>query len=308
MPDCLNLRIHGGYAQTEIGHGSNVQGLQTTATFDKSTDEFILNTPTNTAYKFWPGEMGGKLGTHAVVFARLIIGENDYGVHIFLTPIRDMRTHKPFPGIEVGDIGPKIGWNFKDNGYLGFEHFRIPRENMLMKYTSVNKEGEYNIEADPTLLYTVILIGRIDILKSAPYTLSKALAIAIRYACVRTQFKDKAGSDQERALIDYQTHQNRLFPLLSASFAMLFTANELDAMVEEMNRKIAQDGDASLVREAHSIISGLKAFYSWMACDGMETARQCCGGAGFSLHGGIAYCVSAYSPMVTLEGDNTVMA
>jgi acyl-CoA oxidase len=150
--------------------------------------------------------MGGKLGTHAVVFARLIIDENDYGVHIFLTPIRDMRTHKPFPGIEIGDIGPKLGWNDKDNGYLGFEHFRIPRENMLMKYTSVNKEGKYNMESDPSLLYTVILIGRISILKSAPYTLSKALTIAIRYACVRTQFKDKAGSDQERALIDYQTH------------------------------------------------------------------------------------------------------
>jgi acyl-CoA oxidase len=97
-----------------------------------------------------------------------------------------MKTHKPLPGIDVGDIGMKFGFNMKDNGYLGFDHFRIPRENMLMRYTSLNKEGEYNIESDPTLLYTVILNGRIDILKSAPYTLSKALTIAIRYACVRT--------------------------------------------------------------------------------------------------------------------------
>ena len=45
-----------------------------------------------------------------------------------------------------------------------------------------------------------------------------------------------------------------------------------------------------------------------MAVEGMETARQCCGGAGFSLHGGIAHLVQDYTPYVTLEGDNTVMA
>lgn len=50
--------IHGCYAQTEIGHGSNVAGLETEAIFDPKTDEFIINTPVETATKWWPGDMG----------------------------------------------------------------------------------------------------------------------------------------------------------------------------------------------------------------------------------------------------------
>lgn len=88
---------------------------------------------------------------------------------------------------------------------------------------------------------------------------------------------------------------------------MLLTANELDLLVEKMTQQV-KEGNTTLVKEVHGIISGLKAFYTWMAVEGMETARQCCGGAGFSLHGGIAHLVQDYTPYVTLEGDNTVMA
>lgn len=121
------------------------------------------------------------------------------------------------------------------------------------------------------MLYVVLLEGRIQILKFSGYYLSKALTIAIRYAVVRTQFKDKSGSDKERQLIDYQTHQNRLFPLVAQSIAMLFTANELDLLVEKMTKQV-KEGDTTLVKEVHGIISGLKAFYTWMAVDGMEVA------------------------------------
>lgn len=73
----------GCYAQTELGHGSDVSRLETTATLDKVTDEFIINSPTITSTKFWPGDLG-KFSSHAVVFARLIIDENDYGVQAFI--------------------------------------------------------------------------------------------------------------------------------------------------------------------------------------------------------------------------------
>ena len=65
-------RIMGTYAQTEIGHGSNVAGIETTATFDKSTDEFIIQTPSPTATKWWPGDLGN-FSSHAMTFCRLII-------------------------------------------------------------------------------------------------------------------------------------------------------------------------------------------------------------------------------------------
>ena len=40
-------------------------------------------------------------------------------------------------GIIIGEIGPKLGMNTNDNGYLGFEKFRIPRTQMLMKHSQV---------------------------------------------------------------------------------------------------------------------------------------------------------------------------
>lgn len=49
------MEIIGTYAQTELGHGTFLRGLQTTATFDVEHDEFVLNSPTVSAYKWWPG-------------------------------------------------------------------------------------------------------------------------------------------------------------------------------------------------------------------------------------------------------------
>ena len=38
-------QVVGCYAQTEMAHGSNVRGLETTATYDKQTQEFVLHSP-----------------------------------------------------------------------------------------------------------------------------------------------------------------------------------------------------------------------------------------------------------------------
>lgn len=51
LPLAYKMQIIGCYAQTELGHGSNVQGLETTATFDPQTDEFIIHSPTLTSSK-----------------------------------------------------------------------------------------------------------------------------------------------------------------------------------------------------------------------------------------------------------------
>jgi len=63
--------------------------------------------------------------THAIVFARLISKGVDHGVQAFFVRIRDFE-HKPMPGVDVGDIGPKMEWFIKDNGYLAFNKVKIP--------------------------------------------------------------------------------------------------------------------------------------------------------------------------------------
>ena len=119
MPLINHWQIIGCYAQTELGHGSNVAGLETTATFDLETDSFVIHTPSIKAAKFWPGNLGIQ-ATHAVVFARCISLESDYGPQPFIVPVRDINTHQVLPGVEVGDIGSKLGYNSVDNGYLKF--------------------------------------------------------------------------------------------------------------------------------------------------------------------------------------------
>ena len=110
-------KVLGCYAQTEIGHGSDVRGLQTTATFDPSQDCLIINTPTIKDAKCWPGELG-KLATHAVFQARTILKGQDIGVQSFVCQIRNLDDHRPLEGLEIGDIGPKFAYASKDNGYM----------------------------------------------------------------------------------------------------------------------------------------------------------------------------------------------
>jgi acyl-CoA oxidase len=126
MPKCDNYDISGCYAQTELGHGSNVAGLETTAVFNKETDEFVIDTPTLTSTKWWPGEMG-RHANYAIVFARCIVGEKDHGVQPFLLQIRSLENHRHLPGIDSGDLGPKVGYLSKDNGWLTLVNVRIPR-------------------------------------------------------------------------------------------------------------------------------------------------------------------------------------
>lgn len=60
------------FALTELAHGSNVRGILTTATYDHESREFILNSPSKEAMKFWIGG-AGKTSNTAVVWAQLIV-------------------------------------------------------------------------------------------------------------------------------------------------------------------------------------------------------------------------------------------
>lgn len=109
---------------TELSHGSNVQALETTATYDVASESFILNTPHERAMKFWVGHLG-KTAAKTVVFAQLITKGVNYGVHIFITDIRD-ENHETFPGVEIGDVGHKIGCDGIDNGWMMFKEYKVP--------------------------------------------------------------------------------------------------------------------------------------------------------------------------------------
>lgn len=188
----------GCFAMTELAHGSNVAGLETTATFDENADQFVIHTPTVDATKWW---IGGAADTaiYAVVFAQLIVKGKRHGVKSFIVPLRNPKTFQLLPGITIGDIGKKMGRDGIDNGYIQFTNVRIPRAYMLMKHTQVSRDGDVHEPPLAQLTYGALLQGRTAMVADAANIQKKALVIALRYAAVRRQFK--VGHKEVRLLL-----------------------------------------------------------------------------------------------------------
>ncbi|XP_077690523.1 peroxisomal acyl-coenzyme A oxidase 1 isoform X5 [Eretmochelys imbricata] len=304
LPATYGLQIIGTYAQTEMGHGTHLRGLETTATYDPATQEFILNSPTVTSIKWWPGGLG-KTSNHAIVLAQLYTQGQCKGLHAFIVPIRQLGTHEPLPGITVGDIGPKFGYDEMDNGYLKMDKFRIPRENMLMKYAKVEPDGTYVKPLSDKLTYGTMVFIRSLIVGDSARSLSRACTIAIRYSSVRHQSELKPG-EPEPQILDYQTQQYKLFPLLATAFAFHFVGAYMKKTYQRITGDINQ-GDLSELPELHALSAGLKAFTSWTANAGIEECRMSCGGHGYSRCSGLPDIYVNFTPSCTYEGENTVM-
>lgn len=131
----------GCFGLTELAYGNNAVEMETTMTLDKSTDEWIVHTPTVQAQKYWITN-GALHAHHCAVFARMIIDGEDEGLHVVLVPIRDKELNT-MPGVTVHDMGRKIGLNGIDNAKISFDHVRVPRENLLNAYSDVDADGNY---------------------------------------------------------------------------------------------------------------------------------------------------------------------
>lgn len=306
LPLCNSLRIIGTYAQTELGHGTFVRGLETIAAYDPSSKEFVVHSTTLTATKWWPGGLG-KTSTHVILMARLLLDTKDFGPHAFVVQIRDMDTHLPLPGISVGDIGPKMGYNGVDNGYLRFDHVRIPRDAMLMRFSKVTEDGRYlpppkeNAKAS----YATMVYVRATIVRDAGEYMGRAITIATRYTAVRRQTAPAPG-EKELQVLDYDGVQQTLLPLLSKTYALKFMGQAMMEMYDSFNE--ARDaGNFASLPELHALSSGLKSLCTELAAGGIEACRRTCGGHGYSILSGLPTLFNSYVQNVTWEGDNNVM-
>ncbi len=307
IPLAKSGKVIGAYCQTELGHGTFLRGIETTATLDVRTDEWVVDSPTISSTKFWPAGIGYS-ATHAIVMAKTIIKGKDHGTHPFIMQVRSLDDHKPLPGIELGDIGLKFGYNDTDNGFARFDHVRIPRENMLMGNAEVKKDGTYLKPLHHKLFYATMTLSRLKIAFVVPFQLAQAVTIAIRYSVVREQGmgQEDPSNKEEHAIMTYKSQHARLLALMAQAFAIHF-ASKSCAIVYEATIARQSRGDASLLPYNHATTAGLKAYATQIAADGAEDARRCCGGHGYSSLSGLPSIVSALLPMVTLEGENYVM-
>ncbi|KAJ0115615.1 cyloxidase [Diaporthe amygdali] len=322
------FEIIGCYAQTELGHGSNVRGLETTATWNPEDKTFTLHSPHLTASKWWIGSLG-KVANHAVVMAQLVIKGKSYGPHPFIVHIRDLKTHEPLENVHIGDIGPKFGFNTMDNGFLLLNNVKVPHVNMLSRFSKVDPEtSKYIRPPTPALVYGTLTYVRSTIVLESGTVLARGVTIATRYCAVRRQFQDldTKGSDvSENQVLNYSMVQFRLLPLLAATFALHFTGRNMISLYEENQKRLAAGNPppsndskrrpgpeeltagADLLADLHSTSCALKAFSSTVAAEGLEVCRRACGGHGYSSFSGIGSYYADYLPTVTWEGDNYML-
>ncbi|XP_002913577.1 peroxisomal acyl-coenzyme A oxidase 2 isoform X2 [Ailuropoda melanoleuca] len=304
-PLCNEFQIIASYAQTELGHGTYLQGLETEATYDTATQEFVVHSPTLTATKWWPGDMG-RSATHTLVQAQLICSGARRGMHAFIVPIRSLEDHSPLPGVTVGDIGPKMGFDSIDNGFLRLDHVRVPRENMLSRFAQVLPDGTYFKLGSPQTNYFSMVVMRVDLLLGEIIPLlQKACVIAVRYSVIRRQSRIRP-SDPEAKILDYQTQQQKLLPHLATAYAFHFLGSNLSEFLHSSYDAILNK-DFSHLPELHALSAGIKAMVSDLCLQGTELCRRACGGHGYSNLSGLPSLVTKVTASCTYEGDNTVL-
>ncbi|MBN6190962.1 acyl-CoA dehydrogenase family protein [Aneurinibacillus sp. BA2021] len=306
LPGVMDLSIPGAFAMTEIGHGSDVAAVGTTATYDPETEEFVIHTPFRGATKEYLGN-AALHGIAATVFAQLITNGVNHGVHCFYVPLRG-DDGNDLPGIGREDDGLKGGLNGIDNGRLSFDRVRIPRTNLLNRYGDVAADGTYTSAIDSpgrrffTMLGTLVQ-GRVSLDGAASWASALGLYIAVTYATQRRQFDGADG--QEVVLLDYGKHQRRLLPRLATTYAQIFAHDEfLQKFDGVFSGRTDTPGDRE---DLETLAAALKPLSTWHALDTLQEAREACGGAGFMFENRLVGLRQDLDIYVTFEGDNNVL-
>lgn len=307
LPGVIDMSLPGAFAMTETGHGSDVAAIGTTATYDPDTEEFVIHTPFRGAWKDYLGN-AALHGKAATVFAQLITGGVNYGVHCFFVPLRDDDGNF-LPGIGGEDDGVKGGLNGIDNGRLHFDSVRIPRTNLLNRYGDVAPDGTYSsdIPSPGRRFFTMLgalVQGRVSLDGAATTGTALALKIAVTYANQRRQFDSGAGT-AEVVLLDYGKHQRRLLPLIAQNYAQFFSHDEL---LQKFDGVFSGRTDTAAEREdLETLAAALKPLSTWNALDTIQEAREACGGSGFLAENRMVGLHQDLDVYVTFEGDNNVL-
>lgn len=294
----LHMDETGTFLCTEVAHGNDATEVETTATYDRARDGFVLRTPHPGAQKFMPNTSpvgGPKSG---LVAARLVVDGTDHGVFLLLVPLTDKAA--ALPGVRVRRLPARMG-SPVDHCLTSFDDCFVPRTALLAgPHGHVGDGGEF-ASALPSrrrrLLVSIARVtpGKLAMSACAVGSARVALAVAVRYAGHRTV----AGPRGTGAVPVYahRTHHGPLAEALATVFAMsLLHRRALD-------RWEASAGEADR-GAAERLVAVAKGWITWQARDVIVECRERCGAQGLLEHNGLAALVTGIEGTITAEGDN----
>lgn len=301
------LKVIGCFCLTEVGYGNNAVEMETTATYDEKTNEFVIDTPTIHSQKFWITN-GAYHANHSVVFAQTYVKGKNEGINVFLIRIRN-DDGSLAPGVDIDDMGMKMGLNGVDNARITLRNVRASKDSLLNRISNVDLKGNFSslIEGRRArFIYAAnkLLSGRLCIASMMISSQKLCLAITIKYAKNRLSTGKSGKSDTP--IFNFQLFQNQIIPLFARTLVYNVSLLHIRKLYSDYTVN-EEKFDASYKNEMIRLCCAIKPMICWHANIVGNICRERCGGQGFLSINVIESTISGAHSGITAEGDSSVL-